>query len=151
MAVLSLEKSVRNVFMRPVVIGSERIVICLWVVKFVIVYPPAYLEEHLAQSLLYILYEFCRMCTSDLQESRCHLMLAVNCKTLGFHLTNLQSASMYVYAPRSQTICIVNYLGIISVFLTFSAWKESSVWMRLRGYIRVIWSRRGSCDSLGWL
>lgn len=97
-----------------------------------IAYAPGYLEEHLAQSLLYILCDFCRMCTWGLQESRCHLVLDVNCKILGFHLTNLQCAKIYIYATRSQTIDIANYLGTISVFLKFSAWKGSSVWMRLK-------------------
>lgn len=98
-----------------------------WVVKFVIVNPPGYLEEHLAQSLPYILCDFCRMCTWDLQKSRCHVVLAVNCKTLGFHLTNLQRANKYVYTPRSQEIGIANDLGTISFFPKYSPWKESCV------------------------
>lgn len=43
--------SSRNVSMKLVVVWSELIVICPWVVNFVIVYPPGYLEEQLAQSL----------------------------------------------------------------------------------------------------
>lgn len=120
--------------MKSVVIWSEHIVICPWAVKFVIVHPPGYLEEQLARSLLYILRDFCTwVCTWDLQEPWCHLLLAVNCKRLGFHLTNLQCASKYVYAPRSQAIGIVNDLGAISVFPKFSAWRESSVQVRLKG------------------
>lgn len=137
--------------MKSAVIWCEHIVVCPWTVKFVIVYPSGYLEEHLAQSLLYNLCDFCRMGTWHLQESTCHVVLAVNSKMLGFHLTNLRCANKYVYAARSQEICIVNDLGTISVFLKFSAWKESSVLMRLRGcsqtYVehkRILWLLRSA-------
>lgn len=72
------------------------------------------------------------MCTWDLQETWCHLLLAVNCEVLGFHLTNLQCANKQLYTLKSQAVGIVLRLGAISVFPKFSAWKESSVQVKLR-------------------